>query len=107
MSRKIWKEVEDNMNRTELIEIIAEKGEMTKAAAERVLAVVLDSITLSLQKDEPVVLVNFGTFVVKQRAARRGRNPQTGEEIKIGASKVVSFKAGKALKDAIKEKGEK
>ncbi|MEO8963130.1 MAG: HU family DNA-binding protein, partial [Gammaproteobacteria bacterium] len=61
-------------------------------------------ITSSLKKDEPVVLVNFGTFVVRQRAARKGRNPQTGQEIKIKAAKVVGFKAGKALKDAVKEK---
>lgn len=92
------------MNRAELIELIADKAEVTKAGAERVLSAILDSIALSLKKDEPVVLVNFGTFVVKQRAARKGRNPQTGEEIKIRASKVVSFKAGKALKDSIKEK---
>ena len=92
------------MNRAELVELIAEKAEVTKAGAERVLSAILDSIALSLRKDEPVVLVNFGTFVVKQRAARKGRNPQTGEEIKIKASKVVSFKAGKALKDAIKQK---
>lgn len=92
------------MNRTELVEVISDKAGISKASAEKVLGAVLDSITLSLTKDEPVVLVNFGTFVVKQRAARKGRNPQTGEEIKIKASKVVSFKAGKALKDAIKEK---
>lgn len=92
------------MNRTELVELIAEKAEITKASAERVLGTVLDSIAMSLQKDEPVVLVNFGTFVVKQRAARTGRNPKTGEAIKINASKVVGFKAGKALKDAVKEK---
>ena len=92
------------MNRTELIELIAEKSEVTKAAAERALSAFLDAIASSLKKDEPVVLVNFGTFVVKQRAARNGRNPQTGEVIKIKAAKVVGFKAGKALKEAVKEK---
>jgi DNA-binding protein HU-beta len=92
------------MNRAELIELVSEKAEVTKAAAEKVLGTILDSIAWSLKKDEPVVLVNFGTFVIKQRAARKGRNPQTGQEIKIKASKVVSFKAGKALKDAVKEK---
>lgn len=92
------------MNRAELIELIADKAELTKASAERALGALLDSITTSLQKDEPVVLVNFGTFVVRQRAARKGRNPQTGQEIKIKAAKVVAFKAGKALKDAVKEK---
>ncbi len=92
------------MNRTELIEVIADKAELTKAAAERALGALLDSITSSLKKDEPVVLVNFGTFVVRQRAARKGRNPQTGQEIKIKAAKVVGFKAGKALKEAVKDK---
>jgi DNA-binding protein HU-beta len=91
------------MNRAELIELIAEKSEVTKAAAERALSALLDAIATSLQKDEPVVLVNFGTFVVRQRAARKGRNPQTGEEIKIKAAKVVGFKAGKALKEAVKD----
>jgi DNA-binding protein HU-beta len=91
------------MNRAELIELIADRAELTKAAAERALGALLDSIAASLKKDEPVVLVNFGTFVVKQRAARKGRNPQTGQEIKIKAAKVVGFKAGKALKDAVKD----
>ncbi len=91
------------MNRAELVEVIADNAEVTKAAAERALVALLDAITSSLKKDEPVVLVNFGTFVVKQRAARKGRNPQTGQEIKIKAAKVVGFKAGKALKEAVKE----
>lgn len=90
------------MNRAELVEIISDKAEVTKTAAERALSAVIDAITSSLKKDEPVVLVNFGTFVVRQRAARKGRNPQTGQEIKIKATKVVGFKAGKALKDAVK-----
>ncbi len=92
------------MNRAELVELIAEKAEVTKAAAERTLGALIDAVTAALKKDEPVVLVNFGTFVVRQRAARKGRNPQTGQEIKIKAAKVVGFKAGKALKDAVKEK---
>ncbi len=91
------------MNRAELVELIANQAELTKSAAERALGALLDAITSSLKKDEPVVLVNFGTFIVKQRAARKGRNPQTGEEIKIKASKIVGFKAGKALKEAVKE----
>ncbi|HSW69572.1 MAG TPA: HU family DNA-binding protein [Gammaproteobacteria bacterium] len=94
------------MNKAELVELIADKAEITKAAAERALGAVIDAITGSLQKDVPVVLVNFGTFVVRRRAARKGRNPQTGQEIKINAAKVVGFKAGKALKDAVKEKEE-
>jgi len=91
------------MNRAELVELIADKAEVTKAAADRALIALIDAITSSLKKDEPVVLVNFGTFVVRQRAARKGRNPQTGQEINIGAAKVVGFKAGKALKDAVKD----
>ena len=92
------------MNRAELVELIADKAEVTKSAAERTLGALLDAITSSLKKNEPVVLVNFGRFVVRQRAARKGRNPQTGQEIKIKAAKVVGFKAGKALKEAVKEK---
>ena len=92
------------MNKAELVELIADKAEVTKASAERALSALIDAITSSLKKDEPVVLVNFGTFIVRQRAARKGRNPQTGQEMKIKAAKVVGFKAGKALKDAVKEK---
>ena len=91
------------MNRAELIELIADKADLPKASAERALGAIIETITFSLKKDEPVVLVNFGTFVVRQRAARKGRNPQTGQEIKIKAAKVVGFKAGKALKEAVKE----
>ncbi len=95
------------MNRTELVELIAEKAEVTKVAAERALGALLDAIASSLKKDEPVVLVNFGTFVVRQTAARKGRNPQTGEEIRINAAKRVGFKAGKALKEAVKDQKDK
>ncbi len=91
------------MNRTELIDRISEKADLTKVAASKALDAVLDSVTESLQKGDPVILVNFGTFTVKMRAAREGRNPSTGEKIKINAAKVVGFKAGKALKDAVKE----
>lgn len=94
------------MNRTELIDLISEKAELTKAAASRALDALLEGVTVSLRKGDPVVLVNFGTFIVKQRAAREGRNPSTGEKIKIKAAKVVGFKAGKALKEAVKEKEE-
>jgi DNA-binding protein HU-beta len=90
------------MNRADLIDLISEKAELTKAAASRALDAVLDGITVSLQDDQPVVLVNFGTFIVNDRPAREGRNPSTGEKIKIKATKVVKFKAGKALKDAVK-----
>lgn len=91
------------MNKAELIDLISEKAELPKAAALRALDAVLEGVTLSLQNGDPVVIVNFGTFTVKQRAARLGRNPSTGEKININAAKVVGFKAGKALKDAVKE----
>jgi DNA-binding protein HU-beta len=91
------------MNRSDLIELIADKAELTKASAVRALDAVLESITGSLKEGDPVVLVNFGTFVVKERAAREGRNPQTGQKINIKAAKIVGFKAGKALKEAVKE----
>jgi DNA-binding protein HU-beta len=92
------------MNRAELIELIANKAELTKIVATRALDALLDGVTASLSEGGPVVLVNFGTFVIKQRAAREGRNPQTGQKINIKAAKVVGFKAGKALKDAVKNK---
>lgn len=91
------------MNKIELIEMIAEKAELTKTAATRALEAILDGIAISLKKGDPVVFVNFGTFTIKQRASREGRNPQTGEKITIRATKVVSFKAGKALKEALKD----
>lgn len=90
------------MNRTDLIDMIAEKAELTKAAASRALDALLEGVTGSLQSGDPVMLVGFGTFTVRERAARDGRNPVTGEKIKINAAKVVGFKAGKALKEAVK-----
>lgn len=91
------------MNRNELIDFIAEAMKSTKTSASAALDAVLDGITNALEKAEPVVIVNFGTFMVKERAARVGRNPSTGEKININAARVVNFKAGKALKDAVKE----
>jgi DNA-binding protein HU-beta len=90
------------MNRTELIDYIAEKAGLTKSASSNALEALFTAIIGSLKKGDPVVLVNFGTFVVKQRAARRGRNPATGEEILIKEAKVVGFKPGKAFKEAVK-----
>jgi DNA-binding protein HU-beta len=90
-----------NVNKTELIEAIAASADISKAAAGRALDAVVDGVTDSLKKGDQVVLVGFGTFSVKDRAARTGRNPQTGAEIQIAAAKVPSFKAGKALKDAV------
>lgn len=89
------------MNKQELIENIAASADITKAAAGRALDSVIDSITGSLKEGDSVVLVGFGTFSVRSRAARTGRNPQTGQEIQISAANVPAFKAGKALKDAV------
>ena len=83
------------------IDAIAASADLPKAAAGRALDAVVDSITDALKKDDSVSLVGFGTFSVKERAARTGRNPQTGEPINIAAAKIPSFKAGKALKDAV------
>ena len=89
------------MNKSELIDAIAETADLPKAAAGRALDATLEAITGTLKGGDSVVLVGFGTFTVKDRAARTGRNPQTGAEIQIAAAKVPSFKAGKALKDAV------
>lgn len=89
------------MNKSELIEKIAESADLSKAGAQRALDGVIDAITEGLQKGESITLVGFGTFAVKDRAARTGRNPQTGADIQIPAARVPSFKAGKALKDAV------
>lgn len=89
------------MNKTELIDVVADSADISKASASRALDAVLEGITDALKKDDTVTLVGFGTFSVRQREARTGRNPRTGEEIQIKASKVPGFKAGKALKDAI------
>lgn len=89
------------MNKSELIDAVAEAADLSKASAGRALDAVVDAITESLQEGDSVALVGFGTFQVKERAARTGRNPQTGETIEIKAAKVPSFKPGKALKDAL------
>lgn len=89
------------MNKSELIDAVAAATDLPKASAGRALDAVLSGITEALAKGDQVALVGFGTFAVKERAARTGRNPQTGEEIKIKAAKVPGFKAGKALKDAV------
>jgi DNA-binding protein HU-beta len=89
------------VNKSELIDAIAEEADLSKASAGRALDAAIDAITGSLKNGDAVSLVGFGTFSVKHRAARQGRNPQTGETIKISAANVPSFKAGKALKDAV------
>lgn len=89
------------MNKTELIDAIATGAEVSKADAARALDATISAIAAALQKGDTVTVVGFGSFVVRDRAARTGRNPKTGEEIKIAASKNPVFKAGKALKDAV------
>lgn len=92
------------MNKSELIDAIASDADLSKASAGRALDAALEAITKTLKKGGQVSLVGFGTFSVKKRAARTGRNPQTGAEIKIAAAKVPSFKAGKGLKDVVNKK---
>ena len=89
------------MNKSELISAIAETADLTKADSGRALDAFVSTITDSLKSGEPVTLIGFGTFEVRDRAARSGRNPRTGETIQIKASKNPAFKAGKALKDAV------
>lgn len=87
------------MNKTELVESVATQANLSKAQAAAAITAFTDTIGAALHKNDTVTLVGFGTFSVKQRAARTGRNPQTGAEIQIAATKVASFKAGKELKD--------
>ena len=90
------------VNKTELVAIVSEKAGLSKKDADAAISATISAITDALKKDDKVALVGFGTFEVRARAARMGKNPQTGEAIKIAASKVPAFKAGKALKDALK-----
>lgn len=89
------------MNKSELIEAVAQSADLSKASAARAVDAVVEAVTSALKENDTVSLVGFGTFTVRERAARSGRNPRTGETINIAASKVPSFKAGKALKDAV------
>ncbi|MGX2041407.1 HU family DNA-binding protein [Methylocaldum sp. MU1018] len=89
------------MNKAELIDAIAKSADLTKADAGRALDGMIDAIITALKNGETVSLVGFGSFGVKERAERQGRNPQTGNTITIKAAKIPSFKAGKALKDAV------
>lgn len=90
------------MNKTELVDAVAASADLSKAAAAKAVDAVVDSVTSALKKGDKVTLIGFGTFEVRERAARTGRNPRTGEEIKISAAKIPAFKAGKKLKDAVK-----
>ena len=105
--RAIW-EITDNVhrgdeivNKTQLVDKIAENADISKASAGRALDAFIDAVSETLKEGDQVSLVGFGTFSVRERSARTGRNPQTGEEIQIAAAKVPGFKAGKALKDSV------
>ena len=89
------------MNKTELIEAVAGAADLSKADAGRAVDAVIDTITATLKGGDQVTLIGFGTFLVRARAARTGRNPQTGATIQIKAANAPAFKAGKALKDAV------
>ncbi|ABK38980.1 DNA-binding protein HU-beta [Aeromonas veronii] len=89
------------MNKSQLIDKIADGADISKAAAGRALDAFIDAVGEALKEGDQVALVGFGTFAVRERAARSGRNPQTGATIEIAAGKVPAFKAGKALKDAV------
>lgn len=90
------------MNKTELIAKVAEQTDLTKKDAAKAVDAVFEAISEALRNGEKVQIIGFGNFEVRHRAARKGRNPQTGEEIEIAASKVPAFKPGKALKEGIK-----
>lgn len=90
------------MTKADLVVKIAEKANITKANAERALNAFLDTVEATLVKEGKLTLTGFGTFVVEERKARTGRNPRTGDKIKIPATKVVKFRPGKLLKDAVK-----
>ena len=89
------------MNRADLVATLAAKNDLSKTAANAVLDTLIETIQTAVKKGDAVQLVGFGTFQVRKRAARTGRNPKTGESIKIAASQTPAFKAGKALKDAV------
>lgn len=91
------------MNKTDLINAVAEASDLSKKDAGKAVDAVFQTIMDSLKAGEKVQIIGFGNFEVRDRAARKGRNPQTGEEIQIPASKVPAFRAGKALRDAVKE----
>ena len=91
------------MNKTELVNQVATSAELTQKEASKAVDAVFDTVLETLKNGDNVQLIGFGSFEVRERAARTGRNPQTGEEIQIAAGKIPAFKPGKALKDAVKE----
>jgi DNA-binding protein HU-beta len=98
---RFWEEV-NVMNKTDLVNAVAEKSDLSKKDATKAVDAVFESVMDSLKNGDKVQLIGFGNFEVRERSARKGRNPQTGEEIEIPASKVPAFKPGKALKDIVK-----
>ncbi|MEC2056168.1 HU family DNA-binding protein [Peribacillus psychrosaccharolyticus] len=90
------------MNKTDLVNSVATQAELSKADSKKAVDALLETIATTLANNEKIQLVGFGTFEVRERAARKGRNPQTGEEIQIAASKLPAFKPGKELKEAVK-----
>ena len=97
----LWKAENINMNKSELIAKIAENAELTKAEAGRALKSFEEAVTEAMKNGDKISIVGFGSFETTQRAARTGRNPQTGKEIQIAAATVPKFKAGKTLKDSV------
>ncbi len=89
------------MNKTELVDAVAESADLSKASAARAVDAALAAISGTLAQGDQVALIGFGTFLVRDRAARTGRNPRTGDSIEIAAAKIPAFKPGKALKDAV------
>lgn len=89
------------MNKSQLVDKISEGADLSKAAAGRALDAFIDAVTEAMKEGDQVALVGFGIFLLRERASRSGRNPQTGETIEIAAAKIPAFKAGKALKDAV------
>jgi DNA-binding protein HU-beta len=89
------------MNKTELTDAVADKADLTKASAAKAVDALIAAVSEALKQGDQVAIAGFGTFTVRARAAREGRNPRTGETIQIAASKIPGFKAGKALKDAV------
>lgn len=89
------------MKKTDLIDAMAEAADISKAAAGRALDGMIEAITTAMKNGEPISIMGFGTFMVRERAARTGRNPKTGDALEIAASRTPAFKAGKALKDAV------
>lgn len=90
------------MNKAELIDAVSAKSGLTKADTDRAIKALIDTVSETLAKGDQIALVGFGTFLVRERQARSGRNPRTGETISIESAKIPAFKAGKALKDAVK-----